>query len=61
MRGRPYRRRLTVIVNLAVAVFPLLSDAEQLTTLRPILKRLPDLGWHDTGTEPSTSSRALTV
>jgi hypothetical protein len=52
---------LTVIVNLAVALFPLLSVAEQLTTVRPILKRLPDLGRHDAGTAPSTSSRAVTV
>jgi hypothetical protein len=52
---------LTVIVNFAAAVFPLPSVAEQLTTVRPILKRLPDFGRHDTGTAPSTSSRAVTL
>ena len=61
IRSHTYRCGLTVIVNLAVAVFPLLSVAEHLTTVRPILKRLPDLGRHDTGTAPSTSSRAVTL
>jgi hypothetical protein len=52
---------LTVIVNLAVCVFALPSAAEQTTSVRPREKRLPDRGLHDTGTAPSTSSRALTA
>jgi hypothetical protein len=49
-------RRVTVIVNLVVRVLPLVSVAEHVTTVRPMGNRLPDLGWHDTGTAPSTSS-----
>ncbi len=56
-----YRRGLTVIVNFAVRVLPLVSVAEQVTTVLPIEKRLPDRGLHDTGTPPSTPSRALTA
>jgi hypothetical protein len=58
---RFYDRRFTVIVNLAVCVFALPSAAEQTTSVRPREKRLPDRGLHDTGTAPSTSSRALTA
>ena len=47
-------------VNRAVAVFPLLSVAEQVTFVRPILKRLPEAGRHETATGPSTSSVAVT-
>jgi hypothetical protein len=50
-----------VILNLAARVFPLLSAAEQVTSVRPIVKRLPDLGWHETGTTPSTLSLAVTL
>jgi hypothetical protein len=39
-----YRLGLTLMVNLAVATFAELSVAEQVTTVRPILKRLPDFG-----------------
>src|SRR6266542_521072 len=49
------------MVNFAADVFPLVSVAEQVTTVRPIRKRVPDRGLHDTGTAPSTSSRALTA
>jgi hypothetical protein len=48
-------------MKLDVAVFPLLSLAEQVTFVRPSLKRLREGGGHDTGTEPSTSSVAVTV
>jgi len=36
-----------VIVNLAVALFALESVAEQVTLLRPSLKRLPECGLQD--------------
>jgi hypothetical protein len=39
-------------------VFPLLSVAEQATTVRPTLKRLPVGGRQETGTAPSVSSSA---
>src|SRR5262249_28235161 len=58
---RLYRRRFTVIVNLAVCLFALASVAEQVTSVRPLGKRLPDRGLHDAGTAPSTSSWALTA
>ena len=54
-------RRFTVTLKRPAIVFALVSVAEQLTKVRPILKRLPDLGWHDTGTEPSTASLAVTL
>jgi hypothetical protein len=49
-----------VILNLAVRVLPLVSVAEHVTRVRPIRNRVPDLGLHETGTAPSTSSRAAT-
>jgi hypothetical protein len=33
-----------VTANFALAVFPLVSVAEQATVVRPILNRLPDAG-----------------
>jgi hypothetical protein len=50
-----------VTVNLARAVLPLASVAEQLTVVRPILNRLLDRGRQMTGTTPSTASRAVTL
>jgi hypothetical protein len=49
-----------VTVNAAMAVLALESVASQRTVVLPTFKRLPDLGWHATGTEPSTSSVAVT-
>ncbi|MEO5575284.1 MAG: hypothetical protein ABIR67_11780 [Gaiellaceae bacterium] len=40
--------------NVAVRVFPLVSAAEHLTTVRPTLKLLFDPGRQETGTTPST-------
>jgi hypothetical protein len=37
-----YRLLLTVTTNLACPVLPLESVASHVTTVRPILKRLPD-------------------
>jgi hypothetical protein len=45
----------------AVAVFPPLSLAEQVTRVLPSLKRLPERGVHFTGSAPSTSSLADTM
>lgn len=50
-----------MIVNHADVLFPLESVAVQVTGVRPIGKRLPDFGVHDTGTAPPTSSGALTL
>jgi hypothetical protein len=58
---RGYRERLTVTRNRVLPVFALVSDAEHVTSVRPILNRLPDLGVHDTGTSPSTASWAVTL
>ena len=52
---------MTVIVNRALAVFPLKSVAEQTTLVRPSLNRLPERGLHVTGTEPWPGSRAVIV
>ena len=51
-----YRVALTVILNVAVAVFPLESVASHVTRVLPSGKRLPDLGSHPTGTTPSVPS-----
>src|SRR6266511_415991 len=48
-------------MNDAVRVLALLSVAEQRTSVRPILKRLPDFGLHETGTLPSTASAASSL
>jgi hypothetical protein len=56
-----YRLDLTVMVNVAVAVFPLLSVAVQVTRVLPSLKPLPEPGLQVTGSVPSTSSRLVTV
>jgi hypothetical protein len=50
-----------MIGNLADRVFPLVSVAEQPTTVRPIGSRLPDRGTQVTGTWPSTASLAVTL
>ena len=42
--------RLTVTLNDAFPVFPLVSVAEHLTTVRPIGNRLPERGAQVTGT-----------
>jgi hypothetical protein len=55
-----YRLRLTVTVKRAVAVLPLPSVAEHVTSVRPTLKRLPEAGRHETTTDPSRSSVAVT-
>jgi hypothetical protein len=47
--------------NDAFAVFALESEAEHLTTVRPIGKRLPERGKQMTGTAPSTASAAVTL
>jgi len=52
---------LTVTLKRPSVAFALVSVAEHVTKVRPILKRLPDLGWQDTGTEPSTASLAVTL
>jgi hypothetical protein len=52
---------LTVIRNPAVRVFALVSVAEHVTTVRPIMKRLPDLDSRATARSPSTSSRPMTL
>jgi hypothetical protein len=49
--GNAVQRRLTVTVNLAVALLPLSSVAEQTTLVRPTLNRVPERGLHVTGTE----------
>jgi len=51
---------VTVTVNVAVATFALESFAVQVTFVRPILKRLPETGWHGAATDRSTASCALT-
>ena len=61
MREGGYVLALTVTVNDAVAGFALPSVASHVTLVLPILKRLPDLGVHPTGTAPSLSSCAVTV
>ena len=59
--GTGQRRGLTVTVNVAVAVLPLASVAAQPTVVLPSLKRLPDLGQHETGRSPPSSSVAVTL
>ena len=61
MRRRSYRAGLIVTRNFAVPVFALVSDAEHLTSVRPTLNRLPDLGVHEAVTAPSTASFAVTL
>src|SRR5436190_21748015 len=56
-----YRALLTVMLNLALCVFPLWSVALHATPVRPSLKSVPDRGLHDTLTRPSTSSAAVTA
>jgi hypothetical protein len=53
--------RFTITLKRPVVAFALVSVAEHLTKERPILKRLPDLGWQETGTDPSTASLAVTL
>jgi hypothetical protein len=53
---------MTTTTNVAVAVFALVSVAEQRTRVRlGTLKRLPGRGLHVTATFPSTSSVAATL
>jgi hypothetical protein len=47
-------------VNEVVLVLALESVAEQVTFVRPILKKLPERLVHATGTAPSTASAART-
>ena len=47
-------------VNFAVRVLPLVSLAAQVTSVRPIAKRVPDRGPHDAATAPSAASRTVT-
>ena len=56
-----YREGLTVTRNFAMPVFALLSEAEHVTSVRPTMNRLPDLGVHDAVTAPSTASLAVTL
>ena len=51
----------TVTGNDAVAVFALPSVALHVTLVLPILKRLPDIGVHPTGHQPSTQQRLCTT
>jgi hypothetical protein len=58
--SRQARRRVTVTVNRARRVLPLVSVAVQVTLVRPSLKKLPDAGLQNMGTAPSTASCAVT-
>lgn len=49
------------MTNRAEALFPLVSLAVQVTTVRPTLKKEPERGRHAAGTAPSTASRAVTL
>jgi hypothetical protein len=60
-KARDEEFRRTVTTKPAVVVLPLVSTAEHVTFVRPVLNRLPDLGLQDTGTAPSTSSLAVSV
>ncbi len=59
--GKVLSTRVTVTVKLSLAVFPLLSVAEQLTVVVPIGKVEPEAGEHVTATLPSTRSVAEAV
>lgn len=48
-------------VNAALAALALESVAEQVTLVRPSLKRVAECGPQVTGTEPSTASHAVTL